>query len=449
MNTNVFHRRLDYKYPLITRCEGVFLFDSSQNRYIDAASGAGVTSIGHGNKDIANQIGRLAEDITYLHGAQFTTQDMEDYARELCDLSGNRYSHVMFFSSGSEGNESAVKLARQYHLENGDNGKYRVISRHPSYHGATIGMLSVTGKQNVREAYQPYLYEENYVSTPNYYRRDKELTERDYALESAKQLQTLIERLGADTISAFIFEPVVGASMGCVVPDVEYYKEVRKICSDNNVLLISDEVMSGFGRCGEWFASDLFDLEPDIAVTGKGISGGYVPLSAVFCTSKIYNSIKDGSGMFSHGFTYENTPFSCGVGRIILSHMKKNKCVENSKKQGEYLLSRLKQEFSDYESVGDIRGRGLFIGVELVQDRITKKPYPRKLRLAENVITNGLFKLDGDKINLYYSTAFLDNGDGDAIMIMPPLNIKKSEVDIVIKKFKETLDMTLKQIGCL
>ena len=429
LESYVFHRRLDYDYPVIEYGKGIYLYDKNGKRYIDAASGAAVTSIGHCFPEISETIKQLSEKITYLHGSQFTTDLMENYARDLCSLSNGLYNKVFFVSGGSEGIESAIKLARQFHCNNGNESKHKLIARWPSYHGSTIGSLSLTGKSGARKYYVPYLLDIKHINAPLCYHCPYNDSPEKCCVPCGYELNNIINSIGSQYISAFVFEPVIGASAGVVFPPLKYFEVVSNICRDNNILLISDEVMCGFGRIGEWFASNKFNFCPDITVMGKGISGGYVPLSAVFCNDLVYNTIKEKAGIFLHGFTFENTPFSCGIGSCILSVMKKFNCVENSGEMGNRLKKGLQEELSQHKNVGDIRGIGLFCGVEVVKNKGEKLPFERNLNISEKIVTFGM----SIGINLYFATGFLPNGNGDVIMFAPPLIVKSEEIDDIVE----------------
>ncbi len=437
----VFHRRLAYDYPIIDYGKGIYLYDKNGKKYIDAASGAAVTSIGHCSSEISEEIKRLAERITYVHGSQFSTDEMESYAKELCELSKGLYNKVFFVSSGSEGIESAIKLARQYHLDNGCKQKYKLIARWPSYHGSTLGSLSLTGKAAVKNYYTPYLLDVKHINAPFCYHCPYDKAPEDCGVPCAYELNDVINRIGSDCISAFVFEPVIGSSAGVVIPPKEYYEVISTICKKNDVLMICDEIMCGFGRIGEWFACQRFGISPDITIIGKGIAGGYVPLTAIFCNDRIYNTIKKVSGLFSHGFTFENTPFSTGVGYAVLSVMKKLECVKNSGEMGIRLKKGLIDKLSSHENVGDIRGLGLFCGVEIVKDKKDRLPFERKLQISEKIVTFGM-KIG---INMYFATGFMPNGDGDAIIFAPPLIVKPEEVDEIVEVATKAINEILKQ----
>jgi len=438
----VFHRRLDYNYPIIKYGKGIYLFDENGKKYIDAASGAAVTSVGHCHPEVCDKIKQLSEKIVYLHNSQYSTDLMENYAKELCSLSNGVYNKVFFVSSGSEAIESAIKLARQFHCNNKNEKKYKLIARWPSYHGSTIASLSLTGKAAVKKYYVPYLLDVEHIRAPFCYHCPYDKSPEDCNVPCAYELKEIIDRIGSEYISAFVFEPVIGSSAGAVVSPDKYYEVIQSICKEKDILLISDEIMCGFGRIGEWFAFHKFEITPDITVLGKGIAGGYVPLSAIFCNDRIFNTIKEASGSFLHGLTFENAPFGVGVGNIILSIIKKYKYVKNSQEMGLKLKQGLKSELALHNRVGDIRGLGLFCAVEIVKDKENRIPFERKMGISEKIVTYGMEK----GINLYYSIGFMQNGDGDAILFAPPLSVNSEEIDeitrlgvMVIKRILDAL----------
>jgi len=441
--TNIFHRRLDYNYPLIVQGKGIYLQDIKGKKYIDAVGGALVANLGHGIPEIAEEIKKLAQRFSYLHGAQFSTKEMEDYARELCKIAPKGLKRVLFVSGGSEAIETAVKLARQYHYDLGKKKKWKVIRRIPAYHGATILALSLSSKKSARKPQSPYLLRFPAVPAPFCYHCPFKTKYPQCRLKCAWELERVIKKEKPETISAFILEPVMGATAGgAIVPPKEYFKIVQKICKKYNILVIADEIIVGFGRTGKWFACEHFGFSPDIIAVGKGISGGFVPLAAVFCKEKIVKTIKKGSGNFIHGFTFENNPFTTGVGKIVLSYMKKKKLVEKCAERGRYLLKKLKKELGTINAVGDIRGIGLITAVEFVQDRKTKKPFPRKKQIAEKIVQKAMKK----GLNLYFSIGFVDGVSGDAILVAPSFNTTKKEIDKIVEIFKKTILETLKEV---
>ncbi len=439
-NTNksfVFHRRLNYNYPIITHGKGIYLFDKEGKKYIDASGGALVANLGHGLSEIAKEIGKLAKRFSYLHGSQFTTQEMEDYAKELCGVVPEKLRKVFFVSGGSEAVESAVKLARQYHYDKGNKEKYLIIGRKPAYHGSTILPLSLASRESHRLPYLPLLFNFPIISAPFCYHCPFGKAYPQCNLQCAYQLEKTIKKIGPEKISAFIVEPIIGASAGAVVPPKEYFSIIREICDKYNVLLILDEVMTGFGRTGKWFAFLHWNFLPDIVVTSKGIAAGLVPFAAVFCQKKIVQAIKNGSGNFVHGFTFENNPLTTGTARAVLKYVKERNLVVQSAKMGEYLSLRLKT-LSDIPMVGDIRGMGLMMAVEFVENKETKKLFSRKMQVSEKIVQQAMKR----GLNLYFATGFVDglNGvEGDAVMVAPPFIVSKKEIDKIVDIFRESI----------
>ncbi len=433
--SSVFHRRLDYQYPVITRGKGIYLYDEQGKRYIDGVGGALVCNIGHGQKELARKIGELAGKTTFLHAAQFTTKHMEDYAKKLTKVLPKGMTKSYFVSGGSEAVETAIKLARQYYYDSGQKEKYKIIYTWPSYHGSTIGALSVTGKKAFRRIAESYLL--NFPSFNGFssYRcpHDKK-NKNGCVAECAYELEKTIKKNNPKTIAAFIIEPVIGASAGAVLPPKGYFQIIRKICDKYNILLIADEVMSGFGRTGKWFAVEHFGVIPDIMTAGKGISGGFAPLAGVFCADKIFKAIKNGSGNFSHGFTFANNAFTTGIGNLILDYMVKKDLVGNAAKMGDYLMQKL-TKLKKFDIVGDVRGKGLMTAVEFVKDKKTKAPFERNIHLAEKISD-----IAQDKgLMLYFCVGFADGINGDAVMVAPPFNVTKKEIDEIVKIFAESI----------
>ena len=432
--SNIFHRRLNYQYPLITRGKGIYLYDKTGKQYIDGTGGALVCNLGHGVKEIAQAVQRLAQRFSYLHGSQFSTENMESYAQELCSCAPKGLNKVFFVSGGSEAVESAIKLAKQYHYDSGDKKRYKIISRYPAYHGATILTVSISTKPSMKEPQIPLVFKMPAIPAPFCYRCPFNETYPKCGLKCAKALEETIKREGPETISAFIAEPVIGASAGAVVPPSGYFPIIRKICDKYGVLLILDEVMTGFGRTGQWFASQHFNVLPDITVVGKGIGGGLVPLAAVFCREQILKTIQKGSGNFIHGFTFENNPFTTGIGREVLKYMKKHDLVQASAKKGKYLLRKL-NSLREIAIVGDVRGLGLMTAVELVQDKKTKAPFLRKKQVAEKILQTAMKK----GLNLYYAIGFTKESEGDAVMVAPPFIVTEKEIDKIVAILKESI----------
>lgn len=432
--SSLFHRRLDYRYPVITHGKGIYLFGKGGDKYIDAVGGAFAANLGHGIEEIAGEIFAAAKKFSFLHGSQFTTDIIEEYANQLCQVAPRGLDKVLFASGGSEAVETAIKLARQYHYDSGRKSKHKIIFTWPSYHGATLGALSVTGKAGAREIYQPWLIKFPYIPASFCYRCFYGRTYPGCNLKCARELEAVIKKEKPDTAAAFIVEPVIGSAAGAVVPPPEYFPIVRKICGKYNIVLIFDEIMCGFGRTGKWFASEHWGCSADMAILGKGLSAGIVPLAAVLCSGKIFRAIKSGTGNFIHGFTFMNNPFSAAVGKAVLGYIKKNGLVAGCAKKGGYLLSKL-NSLSKFDIVGDIRGLGLLTAVEFVKDKDTKEAFPRQYHLSERLLQLALKK----GLNLYFATGFCQDGRGDAVLVGPPYNVKTEEIDEIIRIFSETI----------
>ena len=430
----LFHRRLDYDYPVITHGDGIYLYDEKGKRYIDAAGGAIVAILGHGQHQIAHEISKYASKISYLHGSQFTTRVMEEYAHELIEIAPANLKKVFFVSGGSEATETAIKLTHQYFHNIGKPNKNKFVYRSPSYHGSTLGALSLTGKKGSREIYEPLLIQFPSIPAPICYRCPYGEIRNKCRLKCAYALEEKVIQENPDTVAAFIAEPVIGASAGAVPPPEGYFTVIRSICDKYGMLLILDEIMCGFGRTGKWFASQFWDVEADILYIGKGISAGIVPLAALFCTEKIFDTIRRNGGNFTHGFTYTNNPLSTAVGKLVLNHVIQNNLIDNIRSQSAYFFSRLEELYA-FETVGDIRGKGFLIGIEFVKDKKSKEPFPRNYKLSEKLVTSAM----NNGLNLYYSIGFSKDGKGDAIMMGPPYNIGKHEIDQIITILIETI----------
>ncbi len=433
--SNIFHRRLDYKYPVIERGKGIYLFDEEGNKYIDGVGGALVANLGHGVKEIAKKIGQLAEKTSFLHASQFTTRHMENYARKLCKVAPKGMNKVYFVSGGSEAVETAIKMARQYHYDSGNKGKYKIIYTFPGYHGSTVGALAVTPKKSFREIFEPYLPKHPRIPSYFCYHCPYKKSYSTCKIQCAWELEKTIKKAGPETVAAFIIEPIIGASAGAVVPPPEYFSIIRRICDKYNILLIADEIMTGFGRTGKWFACQHFKVAPDILVAGKGIAAGFVPLSAVFCANKIFQAIKNGSGGFNHGFTFVNNSLTTGVGAVTLEYVQKRKLVEQCAKKGKYLLSKINALKNKFDIIGDVRGKGLMTAVEFVQNRKSREPFPRSVHLAEKILQTAQRK----GLILYFCLSFVDGVNGDAVMVAPPFTISKKEINKIIKIFSESI----------
>jgi adenosylmethionine-8-amino-7-oxononanoate aminotransferase len=430
---HIFYRKLGRIYPLITHGEGIYLYDEMGKRYIDGSGGALVVNIGHGRKEILQKMADQMGKVGYVHGTQFTAQSIEEYAEALGGVLPKGLEKIYFLSGGSEAVEAAIKLARQYYLESGQSSRWRVIARWHSYHGNTLGALSLTGRVGARRPYLPLLIDFPHFPPPYCYRCPYGVTHPGCELECAKALEHLIQMEGSETISAVILEPIIGATIGAVVPPDGYLSLIKKTCERYGILFIDDEVMTGMGRTGRWFAVQYWDVCPDIMVLGKGMSGGYFPLSAAVARKELVDLLKEKTGGFVHGHTFSHHPVACAVGLAALQSIREEKLVEQCAGRGEYLLKRL-EELKSFPFVGDVRGRGLMTAIEFVKDQRTKEPFPRSAKFTERTIDaafeNGLV--------LYPGTGFVDGVNGDMVMVGPPFIIQESQIDEVIDILKET-----------
>jgi len=424
---SVFYRKLGRSYPVCVKGEGIYLYDQNGKRYIDGSGGPVCVNIGHGVKEIAEAAKDQAQKVAYVHGTQFTTMAVEEYAKELAEVLPQGIDKIYFLSGGSEATETALKLARQYQLESGNHQRYKVIGRWHSYHGSTMGALSMCGKPSFRKLYLPLLNNFPHIPPPYCYRCPFEKIYPQCNIECARVLEKIIELEGPETISAFIAEPIVGATIGAVVPPKEYYPIITEICNKFSLLFIDDEVMTGFGRAGKWFAINHWDVIPDIITIGKGISSGYIPLAAMATKKEIVDVIKRGSGNFVHGHTFSHHPVSCAVGLAVLKYLKKYNFIEQSAKRGEYLLQKL-NELREFSFVGDVRGKGLMTAIEFVKDKESKIPFPRAFHFTEKILEKAFDK----GLILYPSMGFVNGINGDGVMVAPPFIIEEREIDEIV-----------------
>jgi adenosylmethionine-8-amino-7-oxononanoate aminotransferase len=428
MKGHVFHRRLGHDYPTVDRGEGAYLYDTAGRRYLDAAGGALVANIGHGVAEIAEVLAEQARRVAFAHGTQFTSRALEEYAAALGEVSPIPGPWVYLVSGGSEVVETALKLARQVWVARGEPGRHKFIARWSSYHGATLGALSASGRTGLRRPYAPLLADVAHIPPAYCYRCPfgQEVVACDLAC--AEALEAEILRQGSDTVAAFIGEPVVGATLAAAIPPPGYWPRVREICDRYGVLLVADEVMTGFGRTGRWFAVEHSGVVPDVLVTAKGASGGYYPLGVLLARKELVAAIRNGPGDFTHGFTYANGVLAAAVGLAVLRYLQAHDLVAASARQGRVLLDRL-DALRALPAVGDVRGLGLMAGLELVADRQSKRPFPRGKRVAERVQAAAL----AEGVNVYYGTGLANGAEGDAILIGPPFIVSEEQIDEIVR----------------
>jgi adenosylmethionine-8-amino-7-oxononanoate aminotransferase len=424
----VLHRDLTKRYKQFARGEGSYLIDDQGTRYLDAAGGVAVSVIGHGERRITDAIAAHADQVSYVYGAAFTSTWQEQLARILASVTPLSGPRVFFCSGGSEANETAVKLARQYHVERGEPRRWKVIARWLGYHGNTLGMLSVSGRPSWRSLYDPYLFPAPHIAPPYCYRCPYGLTYPACGIACADDLERTIRLEGPETVAAFIAEPVIGTSVTGVVPVPGYYARIREICDQYGILFIADEVLCGYGRTGRPCAIDHWDVVPDMITMGKAVGSGYAALAACVAAEHIVDVLRAGSGQFVHGFTYSGLPLSCFIGVQVFGLVQELDLFARSAEQGAYLFDRL-AALSSHRIVGDIRGLGLLAGIEFVADQRTRAPFAPDLNVTERVVAlaedRGLLLRQGAPGANYAS-------GGDHIQITPPYVITRAEIDELV-----------------
>lgn len=438
--SHVFHRQTRASLPVIDRGEGVYLVDTTGKRYLDASSGAAVSCLGHNHPVVIEAIKEQLDRAPFAHTGFFTSNVAEALADDLVEGAPEGIDRVYFLSGGSEAIEAALKLARQYFLEIGEPQRRHFVARRQSYHGNTLGALSVGGNQWRRKPFEPLLVESHHIS-PCYAYRDQREQESlfDYGQRVANELEETIEGLGPESVIAFIAEPVVGATAGAVPPVPGYFKRIREICDHYGVLLILDEVMCGMGRTGTRFACEQEDIVPDMIAIAKGLGAGYQPIGALLSSGKIYQAIREGSGFFQHGHTYMGHATACAAALAVQRVVTAENLLENVEQRGVQLSDALHQAFGQHPNVGDIRGRGLFVGVELVADRDTKAPFDPELALHATVKREAMAR----GLMCYPMGGTIDGRRGDHILIAPPFIIEAGHVDEIVTKLSDALGAAL------
>jgi adenosylmethionine-8-amino-7-oxononanoate aminotransferase len=432
----VFRRSLDLDLPVAVEGHGSTIVDATGREYLDASGGAIVVNVGHGRRSIAQAIGDQAGRLAYAHGSAFTTEPIETYAREVGRILPIDGPAIYPVSGGSEATETALKLARAYHLARGQADRWIVISRWGSYHGNTLGALDLSGRRPLRRPYEGWLGRFRHVSAAYPYRAgEPESHALGDADELAAELDRAIEAAGPDTVAAFVAEPIVGATLGAVVPPDRYWPLIAEVCRRHGVLLIADEVMTGFGRTGRWFGLDHWGVRPDILIAAKGATGGYWPFGFVAASTDVHDTVMDAGG-FIHGFTYSHAPAGAAAALEVLRILRDEDLVEASATKGERLRQLLDERLGDHPAVGEIRGRGLLIGLELVADRASREPVPRAARLTEAVL-----RAARNRGLLFYSGTGNANGvDGDTILIGPPFVVTDEELVRIAAGIGDAID---------
>jgi adenosylmethionine-8-amino-7-oxononanoate aminotransferase len=440
--TKALHRHsLDAEFPVAVKGDGVYLVDRDGKRYLDGSCGAAVSCLGHSNERVRNAIKSQVDALEFAHTRFFTNEPMEALADDLVSDAPRGLTKAWFTCGGSESIEAALKITRQYFVETGQPQRRHVIGRLQSYHGTTAGALSAGGNIGRRAVFEPLLLGAMHHISPCFAYRGQRAdeTEAAYGERVANELEAKILELGPDTVAAFVAETVVGSTLGCVTAVPGYFKRIREICDRYGVLLILDEVMCGMGRTGRRYACEDEGIAPDFIALAKGLSGGYLPLGAVLISDKVHRALEVGSNAVMHSHTYTGHPMSCAAALAVQREVRERDLLANVRKMGGMLKSALSEQFGTHRYIGDIRGRGLFLALELVRDRRTKEPFEAELKLAERIrvraMENGLV--------CYPMGGVVDGKRGDNVMIAPPFIVEERHVFELVDKLNKTFDEVL------
>ena len=424
--------------PIAVRGEGLYLHTADGQSIIDASGGAAVACLGHGNRRVAEAIGRQAAAMAYAHTGTFSNQPAEDLADIVLSQEPGGLTRAWFCSSGSEGNEAAIKLARQYFLEIGQPQRIRTIARRQSYHGTTLGALAAGGNAMRREKFEPILSQTHSLVSPCFpyrFKHDGE-TDAQYLDRLTEELEAEFRRLGPDTVMAFLAEPVVGATTGCVTALPGYFQRVRRICDRHGALLILDEVMCGMGRTGTMHAWEQEGVTPDIQIIAKGLGGGYQPIGGILIHDRIVRALDAGSGGFLHGQTYQAHPVACAAALEVQRIIREDNLLANVQAMGQRLEAALTDRFGNHRHVGDIRGRGLFWAIEFVTDRATKQVFDPVLKMNERVKREAIKRgLSG-----YPMGGTIDGKQGDHFILAPPYIVTSADIDTIVERLGDAVD---------
>ena len=444
-SSRVLHRSLRETPPRAIGGEGVWLIAEDGRKVLDASGGAAVSCLGHQHPRVLEAMAKQASELAYAHTAFFSSEPAENLAEMLVGQEPGGLAYAFFVSGGSEAIEASIKLARQYFVERGEPQRRHFIARRQSYHGNTLGALAAGGNAWRREPYAPLLSSAFSHVTPAFAYHEKRDDEQDadFVARLAAELEAEFQRHGPDTVAAFIVEPVVGATAGCVTAPEGYFRAVREICDRHGALLILDEVMCGMGRTGTTHAWEQEGIAPDIQAIAKGLGGGYQPIGAMLARSAIIDTIRAGSGAFQHGHTYLAHPLACAAALEVQQVIRDEHLLDRVKERGRQLEQRLTERFGNHRHVGDIRGRGLFWAIELVADRARRTPFDPALKLNQKIkaaaFANGL--------GCYPSGGTIDGRRGDHVMLAPPYIATPDEIDLIVEKLGSAVDVVLRSIN--
>ena len=440
--THILHRQIGSSLPVAASGSGIEIVDSTGKRYLDASGGAAVSCLGHGHPAVTAALHEQLDRLAYAHTGFFTTDVAEKLGDRLIEDAPKGLGHVYLVSGGSEAVEASLKMARQYFTERGETGRRHVIARRQSYHGNTLGALAAGGNAWRRAPFSPLLIETHHID-PCFAYRFQQPGESDdaYGLRAADLLEEKILELGAGTVMAFVAETVVGATSGAVPPAPGYFKRIREICDRHGVLLILDEVMCGMGRTGTLHACEQEGIAPDLMTIAKGLGGGYEPIGAVLLGKHIYETFAKGSGFFQHGHTYMGHPMACAAGLAVQETIRRDNLLANVKTMGALLRRRLGERFGNHPHVGDIRGRGLFQAVELVEDRSTKEPFDPSLKLHAKVKKAAMAR----GLMVYPMGGTIDGQRGDHVLLAPPFIVTEEQIGDIVDRLGSAIDDALAQ----
>ena len=435
--TRILHRQTSHAYPVAADASGVIIRDAVGKEYVDASGGAAVSCLGHAHPEVLAAMHAQLDRLAYAHTSFFTSQAAEDLAEDLIEHAPEGIGHVLYVSGGSEAVEAALKLARQYFLECGEPQRRHIIARRQSYHGSTLGALATGGRHWQRRQFAPLLIETHHVSPVYEYReRRPDETPQAYVARLAAELEATITRLGGENIIAFVAETVVGATLGAVPAVPGYFKRVRELCDRHGILLVLDEVMCGMGRTGTLHACEQDGIAPDLMAIAKGLGGGYAPIGALLIHERIYDAVAHGSGTFQHSHTYMGHPLACAAALAVQQVIRRNDLLANVRAQGIHLARRLKERFGNHPFVGDVRGRGLFVGIELVADRDSKTTFDPALKLHARVKREAMSR----GLMVYPMGGTVTGERGDHVLLAPPFIVDAPMVDIIVERLGEAVD---------
>lgn len=423
------------EYPVIDHASGMYVYDKSGRKYLDCAAGIAVVNIGHAVPEVVEAMHQQAENVCFCYGGMFTSDARTRLAEQIIEMAPKGMDKVFFCSGGSEAMESLVKIARQYHIERGNPSKYKIISRWQSYHGNTIGTLSIGGRPSWRSKYEEYLPKMPHIASCNCYRCPYAQSYPQCKLACAWELERVIKYEGPETVAAFVIEPVIGTTAAATIPPKEYMQTVQEICRKYDVLFCVDEVITGFGRTGTNFAVDHFDVTPDLIGVAKGLGSGYVPIGGVILHKNVVDAFVKGSGQVTHSFTYAGNPLVCATASAVLQYIQDHQLVARSAAMGKLFLEKLKT-LEEFPIVGEVRGLGLMLGVELVKDKETKEPFPASMAVSDRIVKycfeRGLIITSG-------VPGSADGINGEALQIAPPFIITEEQMDEAVSILRDAI----------